>query len=92
MFSVKGRDLSLAYHSVDLETDLKIQGTILREFKHKTLLCIAHRLRTIINYDKVLVMDQGEVAVRAADFISSYTISLRRRSSSVGVRHAIESL
>lgn len=54
--------------SVDLETDSKIQETILREFKHKTLLCIAHRLRTIINYERVLVMDQGLVAVRNPGF------------------------
>lgn len=26
------------------------------------LLCIAHRLRTIVNYDRVLVMDDGQVA------------------------------
>lgn len=50
--------------SVDLETDARIQETILREFKHKTLLCIAHRLRTIINYQRIVVMDQGRIAVR----------------------------
>lgn len=43
-------------------TDSRIQETIRNEFKGKTLLCIAHRLMTIINYDRVLVMDQGEVA------------------------------
>lgn len=31
-------------------------------FKGRTLLCIAHRLRTIINYDRVLVMDHGRIA------------------------------
>ncbi|KAJ9105843.1 hypothetical protein QFC19_003413 [Naganishia cerealis] len=45
--------------AVDLETDAKIQETIRREFKNKTLLCIAHRLRTILSYDKILVMDKG---------------------------------
>lgn len=33
--------------AVDLETDSKIQQTIRTELKEKTLLCIAHRLRTI---------------------------------------------
>ncbi|KAG8870466.1 hypothetical protein FRB97_009732 [Tulasnella sp. 331] len=48
--------------SVDMETDAAIQQTISREFGGKTLLCIAHRLRTIIHYDRVLVLEQGRVA------------------------------
>jgi ABC-type multidrug transport system fused ATPase/permease subunit len=51
-----------ATSSVDFETDQKIQRTIVRGFSGKTLLCIAHRLRTIIGYDRILVMDQGNVA------------------------------
>ena len=39
-----------ATSSVDFETDQRIQQTILRAFKGKTLLCIAHRLKTIIRY------------------------------------------
>jgi len=48
--------------SVDFETDEKIQKTIREEFTQATLLCIAHRLRTVIDYDMVLVMDAGQVA------------------------------
>lgn len=51
-----------ATSSVDMETDDKIQRTIAAGFKGKTLLCIAHRLRTIINYDRICVMDQGKIA------------------------------
>ncbi|KAI1797261.1 P-loop containing nucleoside triphosphate hydrolase protein [Ganoderma leucocontextum] len=47
---------------VDLETDAKIQHTIQTQFRHKTLLCIAHRLRTIISYDRILVLDSGKIA------------------------------
>ncbi|ORX36438.1 P-loop containing nucleoside triphosphate hydrolase protein [Kockovaella imperatae] len=45
--------------AVDLETDAKVQATIHREFRGKTLLCIAHRLRTILAWDRILVLDSG---------------------------------
>lgn len=46
--------------SIDYATDGKIQDT-LRDVKESTILTIAHRLQTIIDYDKVLVLDKGEV-------------------------------
>lgn len=48
--------------SVDHETDGKIQRTIRSEFRgSSTVLCIAHRLKTVIEYDKILVLDKGRV-------------------------------
>lgn len=46
--------------SIDYTTDGKIQDT-LREVKESTIITIAHRLQTIIDYDKVLVLDRGQV-------------------------------
>ena len=51
-----------ATSSVDMETDQKIQKTIATAFKGRTLLCIAHRLKTIIGYDRICVMDAGHIA------------------------------
>ncbi|CAG8134255.1 unnamed protein product [Penicillium olsonii] len=51
-----------ATSSVDFETDQKIQRTMTQGFHGRTLLCIAHRLRTIIGYDRICVMDQGQIA------------------------------
>ncbi|ORZ04563.1 ABC transporter type 1, transmembrane domain-containing protein [Lobosporangium transversale] len=48
--------------SVDFETDLKIQGTIRQEMTNSTIITIAHRIRTIADFDRVLVMNAGEVA------------------------------
>jgi ABC-type multidrug transport system fused ATPase/permease subunit len=45
--------------SIDYSTDTKIQETI-RELT-STIITIAHRLQTIVDYDKVLVLDKGEV-------------------------------
>ncbi|KAJ2558786.1 hypothetical protein EV175_000634 [Coemansia sp. RSA 1933] len=48
--------------SVDFGTDNRIQRTIRGpEFANSTLFCIAHRLRTIIDYDKILVLDKGKI-------------------------------
>ncbi|ODV71464.1 plasma membrane ATP-binding cassette transporter [Cyberlindnera jadinii NRRL Y-1542] len=53
--------LDEATSSVDYETDAKIQNTIAEEFSECTILCIAHRLNTILNYDRILVLEQGKV-------------------------------
>jgi ABC-type multidrug transport system fused ATPase/permease subunit len=47
--------------SVDVKTDMLVQETIRTSFPESTIITIAHRLNTVIDFDRIAVMDAGKL-------------------------------
>lgn len=56
-------NLSPSQAAVDIETDALLQTTLRSNvFKERTIITIAHRINTILDSDRVLVLKNGEIA------------------------------
>lgn len=62
VLTLSSPQLDEATASIDVESDFKIQQMIRQNFQGVTILTIAHRLSTVIDSDRVLVLDQGTIA------------------------------
>lgn len=52
---------SLTLYSVDTQTDARMQEVIRTEFSDRTITMIAHRIDTLLDFDKVAVLDAGSL-------------------------------
>ncbi len=68
--------LDEATASIDYETDAIIQSTIRAMAQQSTIITIAHRINTIFDYDRILVLDGGKVA----EFDTPQSLLNNRRS------------
>ncbi|KIY72764.1 P-loop containing nucleoside triphosphate hydrolase protein [Cylindrobasidium torrendii FP15055 ss-10] len=53
--------LDEAMSSIDYKTDAVIQKSLRTELRDVTLLTVAHRLHTVMDFDRIMVLDQGNI-------------------------------
>ena len=80
--------LDEATASLDVENESKVQAALSNLLQGKTVLVIAHRMRTVMNADKIVVLDEGRVVEEGApahlmelDGLFSRMVDLQSRSS-----------
>ena len=52
----------ISTYSVDAKTDALMQQILRSAFADRTIIAIAHRLHTILDFDRIVVMEKGSIA------------------------------
>ena len=80
--------LDEATASLDVENETKVQGALSRLLTGKTVLVIAHRMRTVMGADKIVVLDDGRVVEQGApqdllgqDGVFAHMVSLQSQAA-----------
>ncbi|MDH8702405.1 ATP-binding cassette subfamily B multidrug efflux pump [Dysgonomonadaceae bacterium PH5-43] len=50
-----------SFSALDFKTDAKVREALAKETKHSTVIIVAQRISSIMNADKILVMDNGKI-------------------------------
>uniref|UniRef100_A0A6B0VDX7 Putative abctransporter n=2 Tax=Ixodes ricinus TaxID=34613 RepID=A0A6B0VDX7_IXORI len=84
--------LDEATSQMDGDTDRLIQATLREGFAHCTLITIAHRIHTVLDYDRILVMDDGRVCEfgSVAELLSNKDSVFHRMADEAGVLQSDE--
>ncbi|XP_049513420.1 LOW QUALITY PROTEIN: ATP-binding cassette sub-family C member 2 [Dermacentor silvarum] len=79
--------LDEATSQMDGDTDRLIQATLRESFGNSTLIAIAHRINTVLDYDRILVMDDGRLREydTPASLLSDHSSCFYRMATDAGV-------
>ncbi|XP_050030865.2 ATP-binding cassette sub-family C member 3-like [Dermacentor andersoni] len=85
--------LDEATSQMDGDTDRLIQATLREAFGNSTLMAIAHRIHTVLDYDRILVMEDGRVREydTPASLLSDRSSCFYRMAADAGVAAASRS-
>ena len=50
-----------SFSALDFKTDARLRSALAKETKHKTVLIVGQRINTIMNADKIIVLDEGKI-------------------------------
>ena len=53
--------LTIRFRALDFKTDAKLRAVLAKETKNKTVLIVGQRINTIMNADKIIVLNEGKI-------------------------------